>query len=44
MLLLDLPAGDIAYFSARLVLGGLAAAAAAASLRYAWQARRDRLE
>lgn len=44
MQFLDLPAGDIAYFSARLVLGGVAAAAAAASLRYALQARRDRLE
>jgi diguanylate cyclase (GGDEF)-like protein len=44
MLLLDLPAGDIAYFSARLVLGGVAVAAAAASLRYALQARRDRQE
>jgi diguanylate cyclase (GGDEF)-like protein len=44
MQLLDLPAGDIAYFSARLVLGGVAVAAAAASLRYALQARRDRLE
>ena len=44
MRLLDLPAGDIAYFSARLVLGGVAAAAAAASLRYSLQARSDRQE
>ena len=44
MQLLDLPAGDIAYFSARLVLGAVAVAAAAASLRYALQAHRDRQE
>jgi len=44
MRLLDLPAGDIAYFSLRLVLSILAAAAAAASLRYALEVRRDRQE
>jgi diguanylate cyclase (GGDEF)-like protein len=44
MRLLDLPAGDIAYLSARLLLGGVAVAAAAATLRYALQARHDRLE
>jgi hypothetical protein len=35
MQFLELPVGDIAYFILRLVLSGLAAAAAAASFRYA---------
>jgi diguanylate cyclase (GGDEF)-like protein len=41
MRLVDLPAGDIAYFTVRLVLSGLVATAVAATLRYAWTARHE---
>jgi diguanylate cyclase (GGDEF)-like protein len=41
MRLVDLPAGDTAYFTVRLVLSGLVAIAVAASLRYAWMARHE---
>jgi diguanylate cyclase (GGDEF)-like protein len=44
MQFLELPVGDIAYFILRLVLSGLAAAAAVASFHYARDAHRDGTE